>query len=474
MYDGALKDSLIRDEIAMKIHIQQSLFPWDALDDSPAIRTIQLLLDAMPDAELIRSLDEARGRGRNDYPSIVLWRTLLLQIVLRHNSMDACLEELRRNSDLRRLLGPKGELIEEDDVPKAWNMTRFLAKLGDEPHRSLLVAIFNRMIKTLGTCVDDLGENAAGDATHLHGRPLRSKADLKREAKSDLPQPNGGRKEYTDDQGVVTKVVEWFGYKLHLLVDVKHEIALSYEITSATGDDGRTLKPLIETAKANLPGQRIKTVAYDKAADSGDVHKMLDSHGIAPIIHNRSMWTDEQEKMLPGHDGRSNVVYDESGTVFCYDRTSAPIVRHRMAYIGHEPSRGTIKYRCPARHEEWTCPNDHQCNAGKKYGKTLRVKQEIDLRRFPAIPRATKKFERLYKGRTSVERVNARLKIFWGADDGNTRGAARFHAQVGAVMVVHAAFATLLASLPREDGSTLSRTRLSPIAKKLRAKGTRY
>ena len=123
--------------------------------------------------------------------------------------------------------------------------------------------------------------------------------------------------------------------------------------------------------------------------------------------------------MLPGHDGNSNVVYDEAGTLHCYDRASRPMVRHRMAYIGHEPSRGTIKYRCPARHEGWECPNDSQCNAGKKYGKTVRVDRTIDLRRFPPIPRATKKFERMYKGRTSVERVNARLKLFWGVDDGN-------------------------------------------------------
>ncbi len=47
-------------------------------------------------------------------------------------------------------------------------------------------------------------------------------------------------------------------------------------------------------------------------------------------------------------------------------------------------------------------------NAGKQYGLTVRVPREIDLRRFPAFPRATKKFERLYKRRTSVERVNAR------------------------------------------------------------------
>ena len=106
------------------------------------------------------------------------------------------------------------------------------------------------------------------------------------------------------------------------------------------------------------------------------------------------------------------------------------------------------------------------CNAGKDYGLTIRVKQEIDLRRFPPIPRATKQFERLYNGRTSVERVNARLKIFWGIDDGNVTGATRFHAMVGAVMIVHAAFATLLAATPRREG-TLGKMRLSPIAKAL-------
>ena len=41
----------------------------------------------------------------------------------------------------------------------------------------------------------------------------------------------GGRKEYKDDQGKVTKVIEWFGFKLHLIVDVGHEVVLGYEIS---------------------------------------------------------------------------------------------------------------------------------------------------------------------------------------------------------------------------------------------------
>jgi hypothetical protein len=173
--------------------------------------------------------------------------------------------------------------------------------------------------------------------------------------------------------------------------------------------------------------------------------------------------------MLPGHDGNSNIVYDEAGTVYCYDRVSEPMVRYPMAYIGYEPQRETLKYRCPAMHQDWTCPMSKICNAGKSYGLTVRVPREIDLRRFPALPRATKKFERLDKGRTAVERVNARLKIFWGADDGNLTGSRRFFALLGVILVVHAAFATLLAAAPRHEG-TLGRTKLGPIAQALYGK----
>ena len=97
---------------------------------------------------------------------------------------------------------------------------------------------------------------------------------------------------------------------------------------------------------------------------------------------------------------------------------------------------------------------------------SARIPRALGLRRLPPSPRATKEFERLYKGRTAVERVNARLKIFWGADDGNVTGARRFHAMVGAVMVVHLVFATLLAKAPRWEG-TLSQTRIGPVAKAL-------
>lgn len=448
----------------MRIASSKPLFAWDCLEDSPTLKTIQQLLDVIPDASLLQSLRAARGKGRDDYPVGQLWRTLVLSIALRHTTVEACLAELRRNESLRRLIG----IASEEAVPQKWNLSRFLDTLGQEPHLTKLHEVFDGLIQRLGSVVPDLGRDTAGDATALNARRKRESGVAQEQAQG-LPQASGGRKEYTDDEGNVTKVVEWFGFKLHLLVDVKHEVSLAYQITDTKAGDGETLPALLSEAQDNLPAGRIETLAYDKAADTNDVHELLSTAKIRPVIQNRALWKEEPERMLPGHDGHSNIVYDEAGTVYCYDRQSTPIVRHQMAYIGYEPQRETLKYRCPALHEEWTCPMSEICNADKSYGRTVRVPREIDLRRFPSLPRATKKFERLYKGRTAVERVNARLKIFWGADDGNLTGSRRFFALLGIVLVVHAAFATLLAAAPRHEG-TLGQTKLGPIAQALHGK----
>jgi hypothetical protein len=448
----------------MIIHAAKPLFAWDDLEDSPSLRTIKDLLAALPDGKLLNSLRHARGKGRNDYPVSVLWAVVVLRIALRHTTTEAVLAELRRNEGLRRVIG----IESENGVPKPWNISRFEEVLGLEPHRTLLKEVFDVLIQRLSAVVDDLGGNTAGDATNLSARRKGTKG-AQEEIEDGLPQATGGRKEYKDDQGKVTKIVEWFGFKLHLIVDVKHEVVLAYEITDTKAGDGETLPAVLGQAEANLPADRIKSLAYDKAADSEEVHEHLSAKKITPLIQMRSLWETEPERMLPGHDGSSNVVYDEAGTIYCYDKVSDPPVRHRMAYIGHEPERGTLKYRCPAKHEDWKCPMSQVCNAGKTYGMTVRVPRETDPRRFPALPRATKKFERMYKGRTSAERVNARLKVFWGVDDGNVTGSRRFVAQVGVVMAVHAAFATLLASAPRREG-TLGKIGLNPIAVALRAK----
>jgi hypothetical protein len=442
----------------MILYTTDSLFAWNRLDDSPDLKLVRDFFAQLPDGALLEALQQHRGKGRDDCPLPVLWFCVVLQRLLRHPTMRLTLDELRRNQDLRRL----GGMDSPAAVPEAWNISRFLAVLGREPFCVLLREVFEGMVTRLGAAVPDLGQHAAGDATHLNARTRGQYAAAS-------PRPDGGRKEYVDGDGQVTRVLEWFGYKLHLLCDTRHEVALAYRITPASAADNTQIADLVAAGQAVLPPKRMRTLAYDKAADDGAVHEALQQAGVRPVIQQRNLWKGEAEQALSDL-GIGNVVHDEAGTIFCYDMLSDPPVRHRMAYIGHEPARGTLKYRCPAEHEGWRCPCAARCNAGKRYGMTVRVKQELDLRRFPPIPRATKQFERLYKGRTACERVNSRLKVFWGLDDGNVAGGASFQANVGVVMLVHIGLAMLLAKAPRRDPNRrLGQTRLSPIAQALHA-----
>lgn len=455
----------------MNIHISKPLFAWDCLETTPVLETVKNFLEALPDAKLLNALYAYRGKGRDDYPIHVLWSVYLLRILFRHATMAAMLEELHRNPALCHLIG-----IDHDrHIPRAYNMSRFEDVLGMDIHLPYLAEIFPSLVNLLASEIKDLGKHTAGDGSALHARRSRAKA----QDKTTLPQPSGGKKEYKDDQGTVTEVYEWFGYKFHLVVDVKHEVVLAYEVTTANQSETSVLPDTVKQAIKNLHpdaspqaqvNERIETFAYDKIADSGEIHEFLNTLDIKPVIEVRNMWDDnEPERMFETDDGNSHIVYDEAGTVYCYDKVSDPVVRHKMAFIGFEPSRGTIKYRCPAAHEGWTCPSFAQCNKGKKYGLTKRVKCEIDYRRFCPLPRDTKKFEKLYKGRTAVERTNGRLKLFWGMDDGNINGARRFHARLHTVMLVHIVLAYLLATCPKWEG-TLNKTRLSPIAQALKDK----
>ncbi|HEY3999806.1 MAG TPA: hypothetical protein VGO93_13110, partial [Candidatus Xenobia bacterium] len=247
----------------------------------------------------------------------------------------------RDNPALRRVIG----LEEGQGIPDAWNMSRFLEVLGQPQHLALIEAIFGQLVGRLGQVVGDLGRDVAGDSAALCGRPGKSPDDAAggepegaEPAGTPLPQPAGGKKEYEDDAGKVTKVYEWFGYKFHLLVDVKHEVVVSWHVTSAAGEgsgDSSVLPTLLGMAGRVLPPGRMKTLAYDKAAarlspstalgagspksDDEKTHELLNGQQVRPLIQVRSMWKGKGEpesfdpealdgRLLPGHDGNSNVV----------------------------------------------------------------------------------------------------------------------------------------------------------------------
>ena len=75
----------------MRIPVTKPLFAWDCLDDSPDLQSIRELLALIPDGALLEALRAARGKGRDDYPVRVCWGVLLLTVILRHPTTEACL-----------------------------------------------------------------------------------------------------------------------------------------------------------------------------------------------------------------------------------------------------------------------------------------------------------------------------------------------------------------------------------------------
>src|SRR5262249_16801503 len=232
---------------------------------------IRAVLSSLPDCALLDGLQQARGHGRDDYPVRVLWGVVVLSVLCRHVWLNDCLAELHRNPTLCAALGIR-PLV---DIPKPPNLARFLDALGQPAHLQRLRGIFDTLVKGLGAVVAELGKHTAGDSTALAAKPKKNAFAVAEEVKEGLPQPTGGRKEYKDDEGKVVKVYEWFGYKLHLLVDVKHEVALAYHVSDTKRGDNEGIEALVEQAEANLGAGRIETLAYDKAADDLDMRKML-------------------------------------------------------------------------------------------------------------------------------------------------------------------------------------------------------
>ena len=62
------------------------LFSWSDVEQLPELRRLELVLEALPDEELVASLEAARGRGRDDYPVRAMWRAVVAGVVFGRRS----------------------------------------------------------------------------------------------------------------------------------------------------------------------------------------------------------------------------------------------------------------------------------------------------------------------------------------------------------------------------------------------------
>lgn len=112
----------------MAIIPQQRLFGWQEIDELGDLERLVLVLDHLPDEELMRKLEQERGKGRDDYPVRAVWNSILAGIVFQHPSIESLRRELLRNAQLREICG-FDPCLGERAVPPAHVYSRFLKKL---------------------------------------------------------------------------------------------------------------------------------------------------------------------------------------------------------------------------------------------------------------------------------------------------------------------------------------------------------
>jgi hypothetical protein len=412
------------------------LFRWREVEAKSDLERLMLVLEYLPDEGLMQKLEEQRKGGRDDYPIRPVWNSVLAGVVYQHGSVESLRRELLRNGELREGCGfdPRRG---SGAVPPSWVYTRFLKLLFK--YKEEIEGMFDGLVEEIKGLLPDLGFSVAVDSKGVSsaGRPTKETGEDGRRDRD----ANWGKKTYRgkrEDGTLWEKVVTWFGYKIHLLVDTKYEMPLGYRVTRASESDTKQLLPLVKEVKEKHLQiyKDMDMAAADKGYDSEEnCRRLYDEHGIKPVIDIRRMWRDKETKLLdPGC--ADNIVYDEVGTVYCICPKTGE--QRPMSYGGFEKDRMALKYICPVKAYGLTCLGSDECGHAMK---SERVSLEIDRRIFTPVSRSSYAWERGYKRRTAVERVNSRLDVSFGFEKHFIRGQKKMEVRVGLALCVMLAMA---------------------------------
>jgi hypothetical protein len=469
----------------MAITQQQHLFNWRDIDSASDLNRFFLVRDNIPDEQLVAFLEKRRGNGRDDYPIRPTWNAVLAGVVFQHPSTASLVRELQRNPALaeacgfspfprarRKKVDGKWITVREAEVPTVDAMERFVSLLIE--HLTLIDDMFHTLVNELGQLLPDLGEVLAVDSKAIQsaGKPVKDEAKQQDpDGRRDL-DADWGKKQYKgirEDGTAWEKIVKWFGYKLHLLIDSRYELPLAFELTKASLNDSPKLLPLVEQHEKKHPeiAARADELSADKGYDSGENNqKLYDDHGIKPVIDTRQMWKDDPDKPRVLFGERYDVFsYDELGRVYC----SCPVSGEQrlLAFSGFEKDRAALKYRCPAAAFGFDCPGRAECerlatDGVGPFGRVIRVPLSFDRRIFTPIARPTDKWQKAYDRRTAVERVNSRIDRVFGFENHFFRGKAKMELRVSLALTILLAMAL---GRIRANQADLMRSMTAPVRK---------
>lgn len=384
-----------------------SIIPYnmELLEDHDLGSLTQLsdLLRELPDEQLLEALDKVRGHGRNDYPNATMWRLYIVRHLYAYPTIQDLVNELERNPHLRHVCQLPIKWKKDGTrqlAPDNATFTRFEQRLHAlEP---LVKEIFSQLTVDLNADLPDLGTYLSLDGKIIESYANQSPKKQDTDGRRDL-EANFTKKEYTTSNKkgeIVTKTAWFFGYRVHLIVDAKHEVPLLFKVTPASNGEPTEAKSLLQEMPTWLKDQALFLMA-DRGYDGKDFLKRVEDKTIHPIVDIKNMWRGEETKQYRNTD----FIYNYKGDVFFVKENGEHV---RASYKGYHKASDSLRYA--------THPKD-----GVK-PQTIYIKRDTDPRLFTQVGRDSKKFQRLYNMRTASERVNSRLDCDYLLENHTIRG----------------------------------------------------
>ncbi len=349
---------------------------------TPCLQDIQGILDTIDDRDLLAQLGNYRWTGRKGYTPESMWRAVLARYLLRLRYIRDLIAQLEASPALRHVCGFG------DVVPSESTFSRFLARLVN--HQDLV----HQAVASAGASVGDVliqlkqdgelpkGAPSPGRYVSIDSTDIPAYGNPRRDPPAD-PQALWGHRTAKSDGGEM-----FYGYKLHAVCDAYYGTPLAWSVLPANANDSPQLPPLVDQIAVSCPGASVRYLMADRGYDGMPNYQYLHDRRIFAVIHMRD--TDHGEG-LTDTKGRPKCLGNQPMEYVRTDRGKGHLFRCN-------PDNG-----CPLQHTApWLGP---RCNS-----EHYETWEGDGLRRIGRLPRASRRWARLYQHRTIVERMFSSLK----------------------------------------------------------------
>ena len=369
---------------------QDCFFSYDELMKISPKTKLMMILDQIDVSPVASAMKKAPGtRGPKGYPKENLLYALIAKEVEQIRKISNLVRRLESDPSFRYACG-FGIM---DQTPSESVFSRFQDALAEE---STLVEMFQNLVITgkQESIID--GSEIAIDSTKLSSYEA---AKPKKDLIDDGNHPNWGMKRDTNGNNI-----RWFGWKLHILCDAKSELPLSIKVTPASVHDGSVASQMIKGFLDSYSGL-FKPSHYlmDSGYDYEYIYKdIVDIYEATPII---------------AYNPRGSKAPPEGLNESLHPVCSGG---YELKYWGKDANY--IKFRCPHMTGDVDCPFGSNWCSSSNYGLTLKFNYRKNPRIHGYPLRDSKAWKKYYNKRTSVERLNSRLKENLNVDGIRSKG----------------------------------------------------